>query len=155
MGEPIAEKFYRDFFVVAHVYDAEEGDLTFATEVDYRDTKDLTTIKSDIAKWGKSTFGSLFISRNIAKSPSFPIGTRGRTIRFTIRNGYSYGEPVATRSELEKHPAKVNGMVVKLLDEKTFMLYSDEKWTDIDRYLINQRMKVYEINGEFELRMKR
>lgn len=155
MGEPIAMKHFRDFFLVAHAYDDALSEIEFSAEIDYSDTVGTTLIRSEVARWGFSKWGARMISRDIAQSPIFNVGKRGRIVRLCFENKYSSGLPVNTRSELDAHPNKVEGMVVKIKDENNYVRYVGRKWVDVTIGDFNQGMKIYEINGEYELRLKR
>lgn len=148
-------KQFREFFLVAHAYEDYASDINVLFEVDYTDLKERIIVSNQIAVWGKSIWGDRFVTRNISESVPFVLGRRGRNIRIKISCGeYVHGE-VATQADLITYLGRRNGILVKTLDENKYFLYMNGNWTEIPYTLLNQRMKIYQINGDYELRGKR
>ena len=82
------------------------------------------------------------------------IGRRGRSIRFKITNGYDVDVEIDTIDELEVYPEKKEGLLVKLKDVG-YYLYTKREWVLLEEQALNQRMKFYQINGDYEMRGKR
>lgn len=155
MDDANANKQFREFYLVGHTYDKIRSDIRVTFEIDYVDVKDEVIISNQIAIFGKSVFGDRFITRNINQSLPFVIGRRGRAIRFTFTNGFFLNEPVETRSHLETHTNKREGAITLIKDENVYALYKNRAWQDISTDDINQGMKVYQVNGDYEYRGKR
>jgi hypothetical protein len=155
-GHPSIFKQYREFYIVAHTYSAYRSDVQLRFEVDHNDIQELHTIANQLAIWGKSLFGSRFINRNIVASLPVVIGRRGRGIKIIFSNGYEPGTPVATKADLDTYTGVVEGQTLVLVqDENTYYLYKDKAWVAQTAEDLKQPMKVYEVNGQYELRGKR
>lgn len=147
-------KQFREFFLVAHTFDLQYSDIYVTFEIDYSDIKDRAVISNQIARWGFAKWGDRFVTRRINESLPFIIGRRGRNIRFKITNNYDLDGEVNDYSELENYPAKREGLLVKLQPDG-YYLYREREWVLLEEDEMNQRMKIYEINGEYEMRGKR
>ena len=117
--------------------------------------KDRVVIQNQLARWGYSKYGDRFINREINESVPFSIGRRGRSIRFKITNNYDLDGTVDSYADLENYPRKREGLLVKVKDEDLYYLYRNRTWTPIESEQLNQRMKIFQINGDFEMRGKR
>lgn len=155
MNESSTYKQFREFYIVAHTYGDYNSDINILFEIDYSDVKDKVTIINQISSWGKSVWGDRLINRNINESLPFVIGKRGRNIRFKITNGHNLRGETATYSNLEYYIGREEGMVIKVLDENKYYLYTNNAWKLMNEDDLNQRMKFYQINGEYETRGKR
>lgn len=154
MGDANSFKQFREFYLVAHTFELQYSDIYITFEVDYSDVKDRVVISNQIARWGISKFGDRFITRMINESLPFMIGRRGRSIRFKITNGYDVDAEIDTIDELEVYPEKKEGLLVKLKDVG-YYLYTKREWVLLEEQALNQRMKFYQINGDYEMRGKR
>lgn len=155
MDESNSYKHFKEFFVIAHTYVDLDSDIRLLFEIDYADVTDMLEIVNRISMWGEAVWGNRFVDRNVVESLPLFIGWRGRNIRFKISNGYVLNGTVATVADLNTVLAKHEGMLIKVTATNAYYLYTLNSWVlmaDID---INQRMKVYQINGEYELRGKR
>lgn len=156
MGDSNNFKYYRDFFIVANTFSPYRSDITVTFEIDYEDVANRVSISNQVSLFGESEWGDLFISRNINASSLFRIGRRGRNIRFKFSNGYTVMTPVATYADLADYPGRTPGIVVLVLDENVYYAYNeDNTWSAKDDVDLNQAMRIYEINGEYEFRGKR
>ena len=155
MDESNSFKQFREFFLVAHTYEAYDSDILICFEIDYADVKDILETSNRISVWGKSMWGNRFINRNIIESLPLVLGRRGRNLRFKFYNGYFIRESVATYNDLANVSSKEENIVVKTLDTGNLYLYTDKTWVLLENRDINQRMKIYQINGDYELRGKR
>ncbi len=155
MNEASTYKQFREFYIVAHTYTDYNSDINILFEIDYSDVKDKVAIANQISVWGKSKWGDRFINRNINESLPFVIGKRGRNIRFKIFNGYYVHGTVNTYTDLEYYIGRNEGVLVKVLDEEKYYLYTEGAWKLMNNIDLNQRMKFYQINGEYETRGKR
>lgn len=153
MDEPNLFKHFRDLTISAHTYEAYLSDIYIGVEIDYIDASDEFHVESAVTLWGKAKFGEKFINRNITASLPLWISRRGRTIRFTIMNGYVYEGYVDTLADRDNWPDKYTGMVLYVLSDTTFYLYNkDREWEVLDNSQINQRMKIHQLNIDFETR---
>ena len=162
MDDANSFKQFREFFLVAHTYGEQFSDIYVTFEVDYEDIRDRIVISNQISIWGKAVWGDRFITRNINESLPFVIGRRGRNIRFKISNGYEKDGEIATIldvdnnvNNLDNYPGKKDGTLVYVIDESRYYLYIKREWLYIPSEEMNQRMKIYQINGDYELRGKR
>ena len=156
MGDANSFKQFRECFLVAHTYEEHNSLINVRFEIDYTDVKDRVVIENQISIWGKSKWGDRLINRNINETYPIIIGRRGRNIRFKITNGYEIHGEVNTFDELETYRGRVEGVLVYVLDEEAYYLYTSREWVkqDIENDL-NQRLKFYQVNGDYELRGKR
>lgn len=155
MDDANSFKQFREFFIVAHTFDAYKSDIFVKFGIDYVDVNLETKITNQRSVWGKSIFGDRFITRNINASVPFILGRRGRNIRITISNGYTPIAPVATLADLDKVQNKTNGTLVFVTETNSYHLYMNYAWTEPSMEDLNQPMRVYQINGEFEFKGKR
>lgn len=155
MGEPNTFKHFRDFFIVAHVYDDRRTDINIVYEIDYSDVKGGLKVEQKKSIWGVSKWGDRFINRNIAETLPLTIGQRGRNFVFKISNGYYVREEIATVNDLATVTNKKEGLLVKTTDTSKYYLYTDYEWVEVGDDDLNQPMKIYQINGDYELRGKR
>ena len=155
MDSPNAFKQFREFFIVAHTFAEYPSDIYITFEVDYADVQERVVVSNQLSVWGKSRFGDRYIVKNINESVPFVIGRRGRNIRIKLTNNYPLDGVVANYSDLENYLGKKNGLLVKVLSDEKYFLYMDYEWLEIPYEDLNQRMKVYQINGDFEMRGKR
>lgn len=154
MGDPTSYKQFREFYLVAHTFDLQYSDIYVTFEVDYADIKDRVVISNQIARWGFAKWGDRFISRRISESVPFVIGRRGRSIRIKVTNNYDLDGVVNTFDELENYPEKREGLLVKVGSEG-YYLYRNREWLLLEEKELNQRMKIHQINGDYEMRGKR
>ena len=155
MDDANSFKQFREFFLVAHTFEDYPSDINVIFEIDYSDVKDRVVVTNQISVWGKSRWGDRLITRNIVDSIPFIIGRRGRTIRFKIFCGYDVHGEVDTHADLEYYIGRIDGVLVKVLDEDRHYLYMNREWLLMDSEDLNQRMKLYQINGDYEMRGKR
>lgn len=155
MGEPSAHKLYREFYIVAHTYENFISDINVTFEIDFADVKDSYSIQNQIAIYGRSRWGDRYANRNIVESMPFLIGRRGRLIRFTLYNSYDPSAPVADYDELENYLGRKNGTLVYVTNESSYYLYDGTDWNKVTEADLNQPMRWYQVNGEYELRGKR
>lgn len=154
MDDPNSFKQFREFFLVAHTFSLQYSDIYVTFEVDYSDIKDRAVIYNQIARWGFAKFGDRFVDRNINESVPFVIGRRGRNIKFKITNSYVLDGIVDSYADLENYPEKRDNLLVKIKDGRYF-LYIHREWVLLEDKALNQRMKIYQINGDYEMRGKR
>lgn len=155
MDNPNNFKQFREFFLIAHVYSTHPSDINILFEVDYTDLKERIIITNQISAWGRSKWGDRYITRNISESLPFVIGRRGRNIRIKVSCGeYIHGE-VQTIDDLETYLGRRNGVLVHVVNGNKYFLYMNKEWLEINPNDLNQRMKFYQINGDYELRGKR
>lgn len=154
MDEANAFKQFREFYIVAHTFDSFKSDINVTFEIDYVDIKDRYTVSNQISIYGKTRWGERFINRNIVESLPFVVGRRGRSIRFKFSNGHFPDPSVDTLADLEHH-RKGEGILVYVNAEKSYYLYTDLQWIKRELIDLNQTMKIYQVNGNYELRGKR
>lgn len=156
MNDANSFKQFREFFIVAHTYNDRASDIRLTFEVDYVDVKEEILVKNQISVFGRTKFGERFITRNINASAPFVIGRRGRGIRFTLTNGYTpTPTPVQDYSDLYSIQGIKNGMICMVTSENAYYAYKDGAWTKKETADLDQRMKIYQVNGEYEFRGKR
>lgn len=155
MGEPTTFKHFRDFFIVAKTFKDYSSDVRITFEIDYDDVENSVSINNKMSIWGESVWGDRFITRNINASEMFVIGRRGRNAKIKIRINYDLSGEVSTYADLANYLNKANGMLVYVIDTSTYYLYDDYIWHEMSSDKLNQRMKMYELNGTYEFRGKR
>lgn len=155
MDDANAHKQFREFFIVAHTFADHISDVNLTFDVDYVDVKSKVLINNQVSIFGKAKWGDRFIARNINASTPFTIGRRGRTIRFTFRNGYFPANPVETHADLSGYLGKKDGVLVRVNDEQEYYLYDEGEWVKKTIQELNQAMRVYQVNGDYEYRGKR
>lgn len=155
MNDANSFKQFREFFIVAHTFNDHNSDINILFEIDYADVKDRVIVENQISIWGKSKWGDRWVSRNINASIPFVIGRRGRNIRFKFSNGYFVHGSVPTHSQLEYYQGRNEGILVRVVDEGRFYLYTRGGWVLMQNDDLNQRMKIYQVNGDYEFRGKR
>jgi hypothetical protein len=150
--QPIYEKYFRDFFIIANSYANSPSTITLSFEVDYVNLSNKFNVSSKIAVFGTSLWGDYFLSRNINASRPFLLGERGRSVRVTLQSGYFKDGEVADNATLQNVLETKEGMLYYVIDEDAYYAYENFTWvkkTDDDLY---QPMKVFEINGQYEFR---
>lgn len=155
MGEPSYYKQFKDFFIIAHTFDNFNSDIGVTFEIDHIIVKENFLIKNQKSIWGKSRFGDRFINNNVNVSLPFSIGRRGRTIRFIFRNGFEIGTPVSTVDELDGYLGKKEGLLVKVTSTNQYFSFINGTWVEQTMENLNQTMRIYSVNGDYELRGKR
>jgi hypothetical protein len=155
MGDANAQKQFRDFFIIAHTYMDYDSDIFLTFEVDYSDVTNRVMIENQIAVWGKTKFGQRLINRLVNESFPIIIGRRGRNIRIKFMNGYQADGEVDTREDLTYYVNRRQGMVLYVREDETYNLYDNSEWIVLTNEQMFQKMKVYQINGDYEFRGKR
>lgn len=155
MGDANSFKQYKEIFLVARTYNDYNSDIRIRTEIDYADVKESVTIDNKISIWGEAVFGDRFINRNINDTYPIIIGRRGRNIRFKISNRfYTHGQ-VDYIADLEYYIGRIEGVVVYVLEDSSYYRYTDRQWEKLTQADIEQKMKIYQINGIYEMRGRR
>ena len=154
MDEANAYKQFREFFLVAHTYEKFTSDVNVTFEVDYVDVNSRYTVSNQISVFGRARWGDRFINRNIVNSLPFIIGRRGRSIRFKFSNGHYPSGTVADLVALESYQKK-EGALVFVTSEDCYYLFEELEWHKKELASLNQTMKIYQVNGDYELRGKR
>ena len=154
MDDANSYKQFKEFFLVSHTFESFVSDVDVTFEVDYVDINSKATISNQIAVFGRAKWGDRFINRNIVASIPFIIGRRGRSIRFKFSNGYLPSATLANLEELEVYQKK-EGTLVYVTSESCYYLFEDMVWKKKEIYELNQAMKIYQVNGDYELRGKR
>jgi hypothetical protein len=140
---------------VAHTYNRYNSDIDVIFEIDFADVKGSVTIKNQISIWGKAKFGDRFINRRINDSYPVIIGRRGRNIRFKVSNRYFIDGEVETYEELEFYLGRIEGIVVYVTGTDEYYKYTEREWVLLTPDDLEQKMKIYQINGDYEFRGKR
>lgn len=148
-------KQFREFFIVAHAYETHPSDINLLFEVDYTDLRERIVISNQISAWGRSKWGDRYITRNISESLPFVLGRRGRNVRIKLSCGEYVDGTVPTVDDVESYVGRRNGTLIKTVAESKYFLYFNTKWIELLHSDLNQRMKIYQINGDYELRGKR
>ena len=155
MDDPNMFKQFKEFFIVAHTYEEHNSDIRILFQVDYANVKDSVTIRNNISIWGKSKWGDRLINRNINDSIPFVVGRRGRTIKIRISNGYCVKDIVPTYADLEFYIGRIEGILLKTADTGDYYLYTNGAWVLMSQDDLNQRMKIYQLSGDYQMRGRR
>lgn len=154
MDDANSFKQFREFFLVAHTYEVFKSDIDVTFEIDFVDVSDNYKISNQISIFGRARWGDRFINRNIVNSIPFVIGRRGRSIRFKFSNSYTPELPVDFLYQLESYKKK-EGVLVFVKENQNYYLYTKMNWVAVPIADLNQTMKIYQVNGDYELRGKR
>ena len=155
MGDANSFKQFKEIFLVARTYNEYNSDIQIRVEIDYADVKDSVVIDNKISIWGEAVFGDRFINRNINDTYPIIVGRRGRNIRFKISNRfYTHGE-VDLIADLEYYIGRIEGVVVYVLEDSSYYRYTDRVWVKLTDKDIEQKMKIYQVNGIYEMRGRR
>lgn len=154
-GSATRFKQFREFFLVAQAWDFNDSDVRVTFEIDYADVRNATTIENKISYWGKAKFGDRFITRNINASVPFMIGRRARYMKIRISNGHAFNHEVATEQDLLDIPRKYNYMGAYVTETNGWYFYENGSWVLLTDMQINQPMRVFKINGDYEMKGKR
>lgn len=155
MDDANSFKQFREFFLVAHTFTELLSNIYVTFEIDYADVNSDIKIANQISVWGRSVFGGRFITRNINASVPFVLGRRGRNLRFTISNGYFLQGNVDLFAELETYVNPKIGQMVWVEETLSHYVYENGRWEQLLPEDLNQPMRVYQVNGEYEFRGKR
>jgi hypothetical protein len=155
MNDTSSYKQFRECYIVAHTYQDFASMIDVAFGIDYGEVTGVATIGDQISVYGRAKWGSRFISRNIVQSLPFVIGRRARFITFTISNGYDPQGTVNTADDLINYLGRKDGSLVYVTDESAYYLFDGTIWTKMADQDINQPMRWYQMNGEYEFRGKR
>lgn len=148
-------KQFREFFLIAHVYNDIKSTINITFEIDYANVTGDVTIENKISIWGVSIWGDRFINRNIVESLPIVLGRRGRNLRFMFSNGYEIAGEVDDVSDLVDVLGKREGLLIHVVTDDVLYLYTEGDWKLMGEGDLNQRMKIYQVNGDYELRGKR
>jgi hypothetical protein len=154
-GDAVTYKQFRDMFLVAHTFNGYNSDIRMSFELDWTDLDGSATIKNQVAVYGTAKFGDKFTPKPINTSAPFTIGRRARTMRITFSNSYKMTGTVANQASLPINPLDED-MYYSTADDKYYVYDKPTNtWTSHVLNDFNQPMRVYQINGEYELRGKR
>jgi hypothetical protein len=155
--EPSTYKQFRDVFILAYSYTGYESDIRVGFELDFNDIEGQVSIPNQVARFGTARFGDRYSARNTNPSLPFTVGRRARNIKIRLANSYDVKGNVASTVELNS----MQGMQ----DEDTYYNTGDSQyytWHNLSRTWevrsvekLNQPMRVFQVNGEYELRGKR
>lgn len=148
-------KQFKELYIIAHVYDDYVSSIRLNFEIDYVNIRDIPVIKSQLSLWGVAKFGDRFITRNIAPSLPIPIGRRGRVIRFMFGNGYTVDGIFDTYQDILDMEEYIKDEIYFVKDEKKCYIYNGVRWVQMSDEELYQPMRIYEINGDYEVRSKR
>jgi len=154
-GSATRYKQFREFFLVAHAWDDNDSDVRVTFEIDYADVKNAVTVENRIAYWGVAKFGDRFINRNINASVPFVIGRRARYMKIRISNGFEFNHVVDKVIDLFDIPRKYNYMGAVVRETGLHYYYENGKWIPLTEEQMTQPMRVYQINGEYEMKGRR
>jgi len=156
MGTAINYKHFKEFYVVAHTFDKHTSSVRLKFEVDYVDIAQELETEAKISKFGEAKFGDRFISRSI--NASFPalIGVRGRQLRFTMVNGDNLARTFETLEEMHATtPQHRKRELAYCSEDGKYYLFLKREWVERTDEDLNQPMRIYQVNGEYEMRTKR
>ena len=154
MDEANSFKQFREFFLVAHTYKEYCSDINAIFLVDYEEVEEINSVIDQIGIWGKMRWGTRFIRNNIVASIPFVLGRRGRNVKIRLENGWYISEVIEDESELE-NVSKKNNKLVHVFSNDKYFLFTEGEWKEVLYTELNQTMKVYQINGDYEMRGKR
>lgn len=154
-GIPSNYKQFKELYIIAHVYDDYVSNIKLDFEIDYVNVRDTPVVKSRLSLWAVAQWGDRFITRNIAPSLPLPIGRRGRVIRFMFGNGYFVDGIMETFQDILDLEEYIKDTIYFVKDEKKCYTYNGMRWVEMDEEELYQPLRIYEINGDYEVRSKR
>lgn len=154
-GIPSNYKQFKELYIIAHVYDEYVSNIKLDFEIDYVNIRDTPIVKSKLSLWAVAQWGDRFITRNIAPSLPLPIGRRGRVIRFMYGNGYTVDGIMETYQDIIDLEEYIKDKIYFVKDEKKCYTYNGMNWVLMDEEDLYQPLRIYEINGDYEVRSKR
>lgn len=154
LSTPATFKYFKEIFLIAHTFEVEYSDINLTFEIDYAGITDRIIISNQLSVWGKSMWGDKFINKNINESAPFILGRRGRNIKIKITNNYDIHGEVDEYSDLENYEGKRDGVLVKV-GGVDYYVYQNYQWEKVQYEALNQKMKIYQINGYYEMRGNR
>lgn len=156
MGDAISYKQFREFFLVIGVFEDRTSTVRVTFEVDYVNVSEVKEITSAVSRWGVSKYGDRYINRDILVSVPIVIGQRGRYIKFIFSNAYTPQDSVFAYEDLSTVQKIRSGeTLVYVESEQKYYLYNKGIWEEHIMEQLDQPMRVYQVNGEYELRGKR
>jgi hypothetical protein len=154
MGDSISYKQFRDFYFESHTWDNKVSTIRIDFQLDYANVKVGFQVKNQISRWGVSRFGDPYLTRNVNVSTPFSIGRRSRRLKFTYRNGFDISLTVSGVSDLPQSNVDLDTFAF-VINTNQYFLYKDADWVEYTLTELDQPMRVYQINGEYEFRGKR
>lgn len=148
-------KQLREFYFVAHAFDDTDSEMRVTFELDHADMRGTMVIENKLSIWGKSKYGDRFVDRNINASLPFMVGRRARNMRIRFASGYKVSGTVALVSDLDNVTDKLNYVTYYVEETSAYHYYFNGTWVQLTSEEIKQPLRVYEINGEYELKGKR
>lgn len=148
-------KFFKELCFTSHVFDTGKSDIDITFEIDYLTINEDVELTNQVSTWGESLWGDLFINGSYITNKFVHIGRRGRNLRITINNGKYIVGTVATVNDLSTISNPVSGDWAYVTGTTTFYEYNGSTWDALTNDDVNQAMKVYQIEGDYELRSKR
>lgn len=153
MEEANVYKFFKECFLVAQVFENYPSIIDVLFEVDYADVADDVSINNAMSIWNVSKWGDRFITRNIVESLPIHIGQRGRNLKVKLSCNHDVDKVVVEPTDLNTIETKYEGLFAYVSSEDKYYLYTNHAWKPYPN--INQRMKVRQVNGDYEMRGKR
>lgn len=153
-GDQSNFKHFMEIFCSAQTF-ANKSDIHLHFEVDYRDSNLEMLASTQRSIWGISKYGDAFVTRDVNYTQPFFLGERGRRMRITFSNGYYLTDSVTNIDAVNNYPGKVEGMLLKETDTGGYWAWENDGWIAKTSDDLNQPMRVYSINGLYEIRGKR
>lgn len=156
MEDALTYKFFREFFFVVAVFPDLTSRIRVTFDVDYRKTRMATDIVSNISRYGRSKYGDRYIANDIFVSTPYMVHQRGRFIRIVYENSYDLHQTVYSVDELTTiEDIRPNETMVYVELDDQYYVYELGGWKKITIDDLNQPMRVYQINGDYQLRGRR
>jgi hypothetical protein len=156
-NDPTTYKYFRDVFIVTNMFKGYSSDVRVSFLLDYTDVGNRYSISNQIARWGISKFGDKFITGDVNASLPFQIGRRARTLKIRVSNSYKLLDSLIDKIALDALTNMQDEDMYFVTSENLYYVYdtSSLSWNSFTLSQLNQPMRVYQVNGEFELRGKR
>jgi len=147
------DKFFRECFIIAHVFDDYPSNINALFEIDYGDSSSNLVVENSTSRWGIAIWGDRFINRSVFESLPIHIGQRGKNLRVKLSCSYDVISTVSNVADLDDVVVKYEGLCVYVSSTEEYYLYTDYVWVLFSN--INQCMKISQVNGDYEMRGKR
>ena len=162
LDEPSLEKHFKQFNVIAESYDHYNTDLYVQFNIDHFNTSDINKLIPFNPNDKKID--------NVAYMIPYNVNKRGRNIRFTFTSGIVKLGVVDLFVHLQNYPRLDGTLVYVRLEDTHYMYHSNNirfdecgeydwacqiknlGWVDVGKIELNQPMKIYEVNFNYEFR---
>lgn len=156
LGDPLMFKHFRDFFISLFPHPDLLSDVRITVMVDGKEATLIDVARSMVSRYGKSVWGDLFITADMAVQIPFYVNMRGRQIQFKISNSWDVAGEVFEFGDLTTIAyRRFNETLAKTTSDDKYWLFTKNGWIEKIEEDLNQPLKFIQLAGEYELRRRR